>query len=272
MTDRSSRNIIMAYNSMDAMLMGGIVPSQITKRFVLDFMEAPFKRVKKMRYEDYLSEGNSWVEIIRGFNYGDSDIDKVASAITNYLRISAQYGLIGGPNSLLRLRSARVDLINLRRPLVDIAIRIMKDMRRSDANRMDSLRTQFIREQSVPRALRLMQFAPGFGYYDDELAALPASLQERLDKYQNPAKAGAAIRRALKRRAAYPQLTRLETFETHPYDLVPTQILRQRRDMIPIRQELSDKRKAGLKQAQEKIAARDLAYYQGLTPEIRDFI
>lgn len=250
--------------------MGGIVPSQITKQHVLDFMRTPFKRVKKLSYEGEVSEGNSWEEIILGFvQYNPSAVDEVATVISRFLRVSAQYGFVPGPNTLARLRSARIDLIDLGRPLVDIAIRIMKDMRRSNDNRMSSLRLQFLREPSVPKALRLMQFAPGFSYYKDQLVPLPDSLQKRLEKYQNPTKAGAALRRASKRYTSYLPGQQLETFNPYPYNQMPELITRTRGDMIPARAELSEKRRAGLKAAQEKIAARDLAYYNSLDPQLR---
>ena len=263
----------MAYNSMDSMLMGGIVPSQITKQHVLDFMRTPFKRVKKLSYEGEVSEGKSWEEIILGFeDFGPNDVDYVAGIISQFLRVSAQYGFVPGPNTLARLRSARIDLIDLGRPLVDIAIRIMKDMRRSDDNRMSSLRLQFLRQASVPKALRLMQFAPGFSYYNDQLVPLPKSLQKRLDKYQDPAKAGAALRRASKRYTSYLPGQQLETFAPYAYNRMPDLIARTRGDMIPARAELSEKRRAGLKSAQEKIAARDRAYYQGFDSKLRSLL
>lgn len=272
LNDRVTKNK-MAYNSMDSMLMGGIVPSQITKQHVLDFMQRPFKRVKKFSYEGEDSKGNTWEEIILGFpQYGPQDVDNVASVITRFLRVSAQYGFVPGPNTLARLRTARIDLIELDRPLVDIAIRIMKDMRRSNDNRMSSLRLQFLREPSVPKALRLMQFAPGFSYYNNQLLPLPDSLQKKLDKYQNPAKAGAALRRASKRYTSYLPGQQLETFDPYPYDRMPLPIVRTRGDMIPPRAELSAKRRAGLKSAQEKIAARDLAYYQGFDSNLRGLL
>ena len=263
----------MAYNSMDSMLMGGIVPSQITKQHVLDFMQTPFKRVKKISYEGEVSEGNSWEEIILGFQqFNHTDVDLVATVISRFLRVSAQYGFVPGPNTLARLRSARIDLIDLGRPLVDIAIRIMKDMRRSNDNRMSSLRLQFLRQPSVPKALRLMQFAPGFSYYKDQLVPLPDSLQKKLDRYQNPAKAGAALRRASKRYTSYLPGQQLETFRPYPYNQMPELITRTRGDLVPARAELSEKRRAGLKSAQEKIAARDLAYYQGFDPDMRGLL
>lgn len=258
---------------MNSMLMGGIVPAQISKEFVLAFMDQPFKRVKKLAYGDYIFEGNSWKEVILSIpGLGESDVQKVARVITRFLRISAQYGLIGGPNALLRLRTARIDLIELGRPLVDIAIRIMKDMRRSDTNRMESLRIQFIRERSVPKALRLMQFAPGFSYYNNELAPLPTSLQARLVKYQNPAKAGAAIRRALKRRKGIPQLSALERFDTRAFDYAPTRVTRVRGDMLLPSEEPTEKQLARRQRAQETMAAHDEEYYRSLAPELRSFI
>lgn len=263
----------MAYNSMDSMLMGGIVPSQITKQHVLNFMQTPFKRVKKLSYQGEVSEGNSWEEIILGFRQFDPpDVEAVADVISRFLRVSAQYGFVPGPNTLARLRSARIDLIDLGRPLVDIAIRIMKDMRRSNDNRMSSLRLQFLREASVPKALRLMQFAPGFSYYKDQLVPLPDSLQKKLEKYQDPAKAGAALRRASKRYTSYLPGQQLETFGPYAYDAMPDLITRTRGDMIPARAELSAKRRAGLKSAREKIAARDLAYYQGFDSKLRGLL
>lgn len=255
---------------MNAMLMGGIVPSQITKKLVDNYIRTPFKRVRKFKFGTLDPvEGGSWLDVITKFGVGSEGYENLVTAITNFLRISAQYGLIGGPNALQRLRTARIALISLQRPLVDIAIRIMKEMRRSTTNRMKDLRQQFYDEEDPATALRLMQFAPGFSFYKDRLLALPESLQKRLDKYDSPAKKGAAIRRAMKRLKDYPTYTELETFDALPFNSAYDPLTRVRGDFGRYRPTPSAEAAARAAQAQRSMAAHDEAYYNSLLPVVR---
>ena len=254
---------------MDAMLMGGIVPSQISPDLVRAALEKEFKRVRKLTYGGVTSQGKNWLEIIAGFGKTQEDVNRLVAAVTNFLRISAQYGLIGGPNALARLRTARIALIQLDRPLVDIAIRVMKDMRKAPGNRMKDLRKQFYDEEDPAAALRLMQFAPGFSFYNNQLLALPESLQKRLANYQKPAKMGAAIRRARKRLEDYPLYTELEDFEALPYNSAYDTLTRVRRDFAPFKRQLTQQELDRVAQAQRTMAAHDEAYYNSLLPVVR---
>lgn len=254
---------------MDAMLMGGIVPSQITPALVRAALAKEFKRVRKITYAGVTSEGKNWLEIIAGFGKTTADVEKLVTAVTDFLRISAQYGLIGGPNALARLRTARINLILLERPLVDIAIRVMKDMRKATGNRMKDLRKQFYDEEDPATALRLMQFAPGFSFYKNQLLALPDSLQKRLANYQKPAKMGAAIRRARKRLESYPLYTELEDFDALAYNSAYDTIRRERGDFAPFRRKLTQQELDRVAQAQRTMAAHDEAYYNSLLPVVR---
>lgn len=254
---------------MDAMLMGGIVPSQITPDLVRAALAKNFKRVRKLTYDGRTSEGKNWLEIIIGFGKTPADVEELVTAVTNFLRISAQYGLIGGPNALARLRTARIALIGLGRPLVDIAIRVMKDMRKATGNRMKDLRQKFYDEEDPATALRLMQFAPGFSFYNNQLLALPESLQKRLANYQKPAKMGAAIRRAQKRLKDYPLYTDLEEYDPLPYDSAYDTLTRVRRDFAPFRRKLTQQELERVANAQRTMAAHDEAYYNSLLPLVR---
>lgn len=254
---------------MNAMLMGGIVPSQISPDLVRAALAKEFKRVRKLTYDDTTSEGKNWLQIIAGFGKTQADVSRLVAAVTSFLRISAQYGLIGGPNALARLRTARINLIRLGRPLVDIAIRVMKDMRKATGNRMKDLRKAFYDEDDPATALRLMQFAPGFSFYKDQLLALPESLQKRLERYQKPAKMGAAIRRARKRLEDYPTYTELEDFAALPYNSAYDTLTRTRRDFAPYRRELTQQELDRVAQAQRTMAAHDEAYFNSLLPVVR---
>lgn len=227
---------------MDAMLMGGILPSQITETIVDNFIRAPFKRQKSFKFAtlDPVT-GGSWLEILTKLGATQQEYTQIRTAITNFLRISAQYGLIDGPATLARLRTARIRLMRIRRPLLDVAIRIMKDMRRATGNRMSDLRKQFIREGDPLEALRLMQFAPGFSFYKNTIAPLPSSLQERLaGYYTDKDKLNAAIRRADKRRKAIANYTALEDFEADPYDSVVSPVGRVKNDFGLFRARTTD--------------------------------
>lgn len=255
---------------MDAMLMGGILPSQISPDLVRAALVKNFKRTRKLTYEGRTSEGKNWLEIIVGFGKNQEDVNALVAAVTNFLKISAQFGLIGGPNALARLRTARIRLIQLGRPLVDIAIRVMKDMRKATGNRMKDLRAEFVKEQDPAAALRLMQFAPGFSFYNNRLLALPESLQKRLNKYnESAAKMGAAIRRTRKRLEDYPEFTDLEPFDADPYNSAFDPLTRTRRDFAPFRAKLSEDALRRIADAQRTMAAHDEAYYQALPPNLR---
>lgn len=227
---------------MDAMLMGGILPSDITEQIVDNFIKTPFKRQKSFKFAtlDPVT-GGSWFEVLQQLGATQQEYRQIRTAITNFLRISAQFGLIDGPSTLLRLRTARVRLMRIRRPLLDVAIRIMKDMRRARGNRMSDLRKEFVKEGDPLEALRLMQFAPGFSFYKNTIAPLPDSLQKRLaGYYEDEDKFNAAIRRADKRRKAIANYTALETFDADPYNSVISPVQRAKDDFGLFRARTTD--------------------------------
>lgn len=227
---------------MDAMLMGGILPSDITEQIVDNFIKTPFKRQKSFKFAtlDPVT-GGSWFEVLQKLGATQQEYRQIRTAITNFLRISAQFGLIDGPSTLLRLRTARVRLMRIRRPLLDVAIRIMKDMRRARGNRMSDLRKEFVKEGDPLEALRLMQFAPGFSFYKNTIAPLPDSLQKRLaGYYEDEDKFNAAIRRADKRRKAIANYTALETFDADPYNSVISPVQRAKDDFGLFRARTTD--------------------------------
>lgn len=227
---------------MDAMLMGGILPSQITEAIVDNFIKTPFKRQKSFKFAtlDPVT-GGSWLEILTKLGASSKEYAEIRTAITNFLRISAQFGLIDGPGTLARLRTARIRLMRIRRPLLDVAIRIMKDMRRATGNRMKDLREQFIAEEDPLDALRLMQFAPGFSFYKNTIAPLPDSLQKRLvGYYEDEDKLNAAIRRADKRRKAIANYTALERYEADPFNSVVAPVQRAKDDFGLFRARTTD--------------------------------
>lgn len=182
--------------------MGGIVPDQITDEIVEEYMRKKFRRPKTFVFGSTSVTGESWYEIIQQFAPIQTGVvyRDIVSAIGTFLRVSAQYGLVDGPRSLQALRAARIKLINLGRPYVDIAIRVMKELRRSRNNRSSTLRRLFVESQDPLAALRLMQFAPGFSYYKNQITPLPKSLAERLRLYQtDDTRRMAASLRAAKR-------------------------------------------------------------------------
>lgn len=262
----------MAYNSMDAMLMGGILPADIDDGYILTFIRTPFKKAKTIKFGNHTSTGNSWMEII--FNMYSPEVrDEAAAsiveAIGHFLRASAQYGLIGGPRALAQLRAARIALIGLNRPGVDIAIRIMKDMRKSDINLSNIYKQAFLEEPDALKAIRRMRFAPGFGYYKDQLTALPQSLQLQAIKYvQNPVRRQAAALRARRKALA------IKNFAHMPDSLIipqgaPDQLSRTRGD-FGILHPVADPRYREIAQKiQRTRAAKIGAEYSALPPEFR---
>ena len=227
---------------MDSMLMGGILPSQITEQIVDDFIKTEFTRKKSFKFATLPPvTGGSWMEILQKLGASAQEYKDILTAITNFLRISAQYGLIDGPATLARLRTARIRLMRIRRPLLDVAIRIMKDMRRATGNRMSDLRKAFIDERDPLNALRLMQFAPGFSFFRNTITPLPDSLQKRLAGYYTDRdKLNAAIRRADKRRKAIANYTALEDYEADPYNSVVSPVGRVKDDFGLIRPRTTD--------------------------------
>ena len=255
---------------MNSMLMGGILPSQITEQIVDVFIKSRFKRQKSFKFTilDPVT-GGSWYEILTKLGATQQEYVEIRTAITNFLRISAQYGLIDGPSTLARLRTARIRLMHIRRPLLDAAIRIMKDMRRATGNRMSDLRKAFIDEKDPLNALRLMQFAPGFSFYRNTIAPLPGSLQERLAGYYTDRdKMNAAIRRADKRRKAIANYTALETFEADPFNSVVSPVERVKGDFGLFRAKTTDpirqKRAADARQTY-------LTHNQDYVRDLKDF-
>lgn len=257
---------------MDRMLMGGILPSEITDSFVLDFMSRPFTKPKTFTFGRMRITGNSWLDVIRN-TYEASVYDYAAStivdSITAFLRASAQYGLIGGPRALSQLRATRIRLINLGRPGVDIAIRIMKDMRKSDVNMQTLLKGSFLQERDVLKALRRMQFAPGFGYYQDKLTALPKNLQAMMDAYaSNPVRRQAAALRARKRADAIQNFVPLDDGVRNPEDAVDT-LSRTRGDFGIFRPQPDPKFKEIAQRIQQTRARKIGDAYVSLSPEFR---
>lgn len=253
----------MAYNSMDSLLMGGIVPTQITAREVFVFVHTDFKRQKSFDWMGTKIKGKSWAELMAARGIGPDQQAKIITAIADFLRASSTYGLIGGPRALSLLRTARINLIELKRPAVDFAIRIMKDMRRPTTNRMATLRKRFYQEANPYEAIRLMQFAPGFNYFDKKLTALPAGLQERYDLYQtNADKALAARVRASKRRAKYPQYRDLVSFDVKGADYLVDPLARpEESDIVALRESSTDAEVLRRIEEGKRTRARNLANY-----------
>lgn len=260
---------------MDSMLMGGILPSQITEEIVDAFIKTGFTRKKSFKFAtlDPVT-GSSWYEILSKLGATQQEYVQIRTAITNFLRISAQYGLIDGPATLARLRTARIRLMRIRRPLLDVAIRIMKDMRRATGNRMSDLRKAFIDERDPLNALRLMQFAPGFSFFKNTITPLPVSLQKRLAGYYTDRdKLNAAIRRADKRRKAIANYTALETFEADPYNSAISPVMRVKDDFGLFRAKTTDPiRQQRANQARETYKTHNRDYVEGLEDDLASLL
>lgn len=193
---------------MNAMLMGGIVPTDLSQNFVTNYITTPLRRSKSFKWGTATFTARTWEGLID--QICPTQKGAIIKAISDFLQASSSYGLIDGVRGLQVLKAARVQLINLGRPAVDLAMRIMKDMRKPVNNRSEIARRSFYAAETPLIGVRHMQFAPGFGYYDNQITPLPKYLQTRLDKlYQDPGRMRrSAVRARALRDKLYPAYTK----------------------------------------------------------------
>lgn len=247
--------------------MGGIVPTDLSQKFVTDYLAIEFQRSKSFLWGGVTYSAKTWGGLID--EVCPDQKNAIVKAISDFLQASSSYGLIDGVRGLQVLKAARVQLINLGRPAVDLAIRIMKDMRKPVNNRTAIARQTFYAADTPLIGVRHMQFAPGFGYYDNELTPLPKYLQTRLDKYyedQGRMRRSAVRARAL-RDKLYPTYTNPFTMPLVARNAQIPKITRVKGDTIPPRIPSTN---AVLREraarAKRTLAQRTLQAYTALDP------
>lgn len=252
---------------MSAMLMGGIVPTDLSQKFVTDYLAIEHQRSKSIQWLGVTFSAKTWGGLID--KVCPDQKGAIVKAISDFLQASSSYGLIDGVHSLQVLKAARVQLINLGRPAVDLAIRIMKDMRKPVYNQAAVARRTFYNAENPTIGVRYMQFAPGFGYYKNELSPLPQYLQTRLDKYREDEgrMRRSAVRAKTLRDRLYPEYTRVFSMPLVPRNAQIPRVLRKKGDTIPPRIPSTN---AVLREraarAKRTLAQRTLQAYTALDP------
>ena len=252
---------------MDAMLMGGIVPTDLTPGFVEEYLNIELPRSKSFKWQGRPFSAKTWGGLID--QICPDQRRAIVQAISDFLQASSSYGLIDGVRGLQVLRAARVQLINLGRPAVDLAIRIMKDMRKPVNSRAAIARQTFYSADDPHVGVRHMQFAPGFGYFNKELTALPKTLQKRLDDYiDNPARMRrSAVRARTLIQKKYPNYRVPFTMPLVPSNFQIPLIRRVSGDTTVSRSRTTDAvRKARAAQAQRTLTERYAREYAALDP------
>lgn len=252
---------------MDAMLMGGIVPTDLSQNFVTNYITTPLQRSKSFKWGAATFTARSWNDLIDQV----CPLQKraIIKAISDFLQASSSYGLIDGVHGLQVLKAARVQLINLGRPAVDLAIRIMKDMRKPEVSRAAAARQTFYDEEDPLIAVRNMQFAPGFGYYDNTLTPLPATLQERLNRYYDNdlLMKKSAVRASRLIAKKYPRYSRPFTMGLLARNATPPRITRQRGDtVVPRLPTTNEVLRERARKAAQKLQANIESAYGTLDP------
>ena len=185
------------------MLMGGIVPSDITPEHVLRYMNERSGKKKVFSYNGTRYEGHSWTELLRALGATTDDIALILRYVTNFLIAAASYGVYGGPRALEALAAGRALIASLPEHYSLIATRIIRSIRKVSPSYSQQQRTAFLAEQDPIRALKMMQFAPGASFRRGFMPILPTSLAKQLGVYrsdlgQRLKASGASLRRARK--------------------------------------------------------------------------
>lgn len=252
---------------MDALLMGGIVPTDLTPDFVEEYLDIELPRSKSFKWEGRSYSAKTWGGLIDQIR--PQQRNAIVKAISDFLQASSSYGLIDGVRGLQVLRAARIQLINLGRPAVDLAIRIMKDMRKPVNSRAAVARQTFYSADDPHIGVRHMQFAPGFGYFNKELTALPKTLQKRLDdyiKYPERMRRSAVRARSLIQKK-YPNYRAPFTLPLEPRNFQIPLIRRITGDTTVTRTPTTDAvRAARAEQAKRTLNARYAREYAALDP------
>lgn len=255
--------------------MGGIVPTDLSQEFVTDYLAMEHPRSKSFQWLGVTSSAKTWGGLID--KVCPTQKDAIVKAISDFLQASSSYGLIDGVQGLQVLKAARVQLIELGRPAVDLAIRIMKDMRKPDYNRAAIARRSFYNADTPLLGVRHMQFAPGFGYYKNEISPLPKYLQTRLDEYRkNEGRMQrSAVRAKTLREKVYPNYRNVFTMPLVARNAQIPKITRVKGDTIPpripsanavLRERAARAKRTLAKRISDAYAALDPLYQLGEEP------
>ena len=187
----------MEYNSMDAMLMGGIVPNAITTAEVDRYLATNTRRKKKVQYRGQKFSANNWKQVLLGI-LSPGEYGQLVDLLTHYLRTAANYSITGGPRAVEAMGIVRSMIGRATQPLPQLIVRIIRDMRTLRPSIKKIRRQMFIEEPNPVKALGYMQFIPSMGIYRDTIRAMPSAYSKKILRYMtDPALRRRAAARAL---------------------------------------------------------------------------
>lgn len=190
----------MAYNSMDAMLMGGIVPNELTTEDVKRYLATNTRKKKKIQLDGRKYSAYNWRDVLMRV-LDQQDYDQVVRLVTLYLKVASTYAITGGgPRSTEAMGIIR-HIIGTNKEIIQrLVLRIIRDMRTLRPSVKKIRQQMFIQEQDPVRALNYMQFIPPIGVFQRRLRALPARYARKLEAYsRDPGLRARAAARALQR-------------------------------------------------------------------------
>ena len=187
----------MEYNSLDAMLMGGIVPNAITIDNVDKYLATNTRRKKKIQFRGEKFSANNWKAVLLGV-LSPELYRQLVEILTHYLRTAANYSISGGPRAVEAMGIVRSMIASAPQPLPQLIVRIIRDMRTLRPSIKKVRRQMFIDERNPVKALRYMQFIPSVGVFRDTISTMPSTYSKKFLRYAtNPALRTRAAARAL---------------------------------------------------------------------------
>ena len=187
----------MEYNSLDAMLMGGIVPNAITDVEVDKYLATNTRRKKKIQFRGQKFSANNWKAVLLSI-LSPEQYGQLVAILTHYLRTAANYSISGGPRAVEAMGIVRSMIGSAPQPIPQLIIRIIRDMRTLRPSIKKVRRQMFIDEKNPVKALRYMQFIPGVGVYRDTIQAMPSTYSSKMLRYAtNPGLRRSAAARAM---------------------------------------------------------------------------
>ena len=183
----------MEYNSLDAMLMGGIVPNAITNVEVDKYLATNTRRKKKVQYGGQKYSANNWKAVLLSI-LTQGEYQQLVDLLTHYLRTAANYSIAGGPRAVEAMGIVRGMIGNATQPIPQLIVRIIRDMRTLRPSIKKVRRQMFIDERNPVKALGYMQFIPSMGIYRDTIPTMTSAYSKKIMRYMTDP--------ALKRRAA----------------------------------------------------------------------
>lgn len=172
----------MEYNSLDAMLMGGIVPNAITPAEVDRYLATNTRRKKKVQYGGQKFSANNWKAVLLGI-ISQGEYNQLVEILTHYLRTAANYSISGGPRAVEAMGHVRNMIGSATQPIPQLIVRIIRDMRTLRPSIKKVRRQMFIDEPNPVKALGYMQFIPSVGIYRDTIQALPSAYAKKMLRY-----------------------------------------------------------------------------------------